>query len=426
MAPMVRKVFLLAGIAAVILSLLPQPAYAQAVAPGFLDTIVNTFLAQAQGWQTTLQQIARGIFASLLIIEVSWVLGRALINGIDFGPLLGLVMQQAVAAGFFYWLLINPIYLYDVVHGFWLAGAQAGGSAVVTPSDVVTAALAVGKAVWSSLTWGSFFGAPALVILLAFVGIIVIAIFGWMAATLVETLIEAAICSYAGIIMLGFGSNSYTRDFAIGMYRYALSVGVKLMVLQLIMGVATTMITQFAAQVAGVGAGNLTWQDAALMLVFPVIFFRLVERVPGLAQGMVMGAHIQYFGGLITAATALAAAGTSAAASIASAGSAVIAAGRLASAQSAAAAAAGGGSGGGSGGGGGGANAISQAAMITGRAASNMASSAAAGATAGRFMGRMANNMNRQAGQIRANLQGGNTSNQSGQGSGGNGGGNSP
>lgn len=398
---MVRKALLYA--ASIFLLVLPSAAFAQALQPGMLDTIVSTFLAQAQSWQATLQQIALGIFHPLLVIEVAWTLGRAFVADLAFGEILLLLGMQAIAAGFFYWLIINPIFLYDVVHGFWLAGSMASGSAVITPSDTVSAALAVGSTVWKSLTWGTIMSAPILAVLLAIVGLIVVVLFGFMAATLVETLIEAAIVSYAGVVLLGLGGLSYTRDFAIGMYRWALSVGIKLMVLQLIMGVAANMMKQFASQIGGANVATMTWQDAGLLLIFPIIMWRLSERIPGIAQGMIAGSHVEYFGGYAQTATRLAAAGAGAAAAITSAGVSIAAAGRLAAAQIGAETAAAGG--------GAAAGGISQAALITGRTASNMARAAAndvanrasgmPGASLGRFGGRMARNMDQKTTEIK-------------------------
>lgn len=300
--------------------------------PGVLNGIVETFTGQASLWRTTLQGLALDLFAVLAGIEVAWVVGRALARRVDFADLLEIAVMQVVTIGFFYWLLINSAdFVLSIVASFGEAANRAstagGGMTNLSPSDIFASGLNMGQIIWNGITITN----PGLSTLLVLAGIINICIYAIIAAKLIEVLVESAFVAYAGIIMMGFGGSAFTRDYAIAQFRYAISVGVKRFVLQLIVGLAQGIITGWATTVATAGAMN--WTTIGILLGAPIVMWRLAEILPQRAQDMIMGVSTYSSGHLGHTAATVAAAAGAVAAGLAGSGMAAKAAYQLSHAQ---------------------------------------------------------------------------------------------
>jgi len=89
------------------------------------------------------------------------------------------------------------------------------------------------------------------------------------------------------VLMMAFGGSRWTKEFAIGALRYAVSVGAKLMVIQLLVSVGMGLIQQFTAQFQ-----NTTIADLCVVIGASIVLLALVYELPKLIQGMVVGAHI--------------------------------------------------------------------------------------------------------------------------------------
>jgi type IV secretion system protein TrbL len=300
----------------------PVLSQAQPLGPGLLNDIVDAFKSQASKWETSLQNIAIQLFVVLAAIEVSWVVGRAMARRVDFGEILEIAVMQVITLGFFFFLLLNMAeFSLAIVASFGEAANRAsiagGGSANMSPTDIFGAGINMAQTIWSGISITS----PGLSMLLVAAGFFNVLIFANITAKLIEVLIESAFVAYAGIIMMGFGGSSFTREYATGQFRYAISVGAKRFVLQLIIGLAQGLIVTWADAVAK--SGTLNWQTIGFMIGAPIVMYRLAETLPQRAQDMVMGQSSYSSGSLGT--TAKAVAGTAAAAAAGLAGAPVVA-----------------------------------------------------------------------------------------------------
>jgi type IV secretion system protein TrbL len=318
----------------VLTNIASSPVLSQAVplGPGVLNGIVETFTGQASLWKWTLQGLALELFAILAGIEVAWVIGRALARRVDFGDMIEIIAMQVITIGFFFWLLINSAdFVLAIVASFGEAANRAsvagGGMTNLSPSDIFTSGLNIVKIIWDGITISS----PGLSTLLVIAGVINIYIYAIITAKLIEVLVEAAFVAYAGIIMMGFGGSSFTREYAIAQFRYAISVGAKRFVLQLIVGLAQGIITGWATTVATSGA--LNWTTIGTMVGAPIVMLRLCETLPQRAQDMVMGVSTYSSGHLGQTAASVAATAGAVAAGLVGGGAATKAAYQLAQKQ---------------------------------------------------------------------------------------------
>ena len=103
-------------------------------------------------------------------------------------------------------------------------------------------------------------------------------------------LVESALASYLGTVLMAFNATNFTRGFGQSPIRYAIAVGFKLMTLQFIAGLCQGIVTGWATAVmAGVTPG---WQDIGVMVAVAVVMWTLAQRAPTIAQDLIMGSHM--------------------------------------------------------------------------------------------------------------------------------------
>lgn len=319
--------------------------------PQVLSGIINQFSQAASGWETAIQQAAVWLFWTLAGIEIAWTGVKLALEGADLKQFAGELVRRIMFIGFFFAVLKNSeSWASAIVKSLMQIGVNAGGASAVSPDNVLSAGITLTTNIMSTMQM-SIKAIPG-DLTIAIGGIIIIVVFGLLAAMLVLALVEMYIALSAGIILLGFGGCSWTNDFAKKYLTYCVSVGMKLMVIELIIGIGmqivqgwTTSFTQFqqsnTQMVCCIGAS--------------IVMLALTKSIPEILQGLVTGVSIGANTGILTASAAVAGAGAAMSASVAGGGMAVTEAAKSGWQQSAGGAAGTMGvtSGGGGGGGGG-------------------------------------------------------------------------
>lgn len=400
-----RRLAIPALLTAAVSLLFARPAFAAAgFSPGVIDGIINTFNA-VTGFQPTLLTAAEALFGGLFVIEFTLVVGRAVLARADLGGILTVVLMQMITAGFFWWVLVNGAAMIGaIINSFAQLGSTATGTSM-HPTDIFNTGLSIVKVMWGGMAATT----PGKDILLAFGGIVVLYVFARIAAMIVEVIVESMFTTTVSVVLLGFGGSSYTRQLAVAQLYLAISVGVKRLVLELIVGLAASMVQGWAAT----PASSLDWQTIAAMIGAPIVLFSLAQTLPQRAQDVMAGAYGGGTGNLLSTAGSVASGAAGAAASVAGGGAAVGAAFRQASATIAAREAAGSG---GSISSGGASSAIGRAMQVTAGAAKSLGGAAASdigqrmsgsyAAQHGRMGWRMASSMSQSAANLRAAVAG--------------------
>jgi type IV secretion system protein TrbL len=268
-----------------------------------LDQITDAYKNGASGWEAVLRGYAINLFAALVAIEVAFSSMKLAFKGADFSEWVGELVNRIMFVGFFSALLTNSsTWAKAIIDSFRLAGdaaAQAGGgSGGIRPSDVFNA----GMQLATTVVQGS--GAPisiesmsnGLVSVISAVGIIVC--FALIAALMVLALCESYIVVSAGVLLMGFGGSRWTKDFAVKTITYAVSVGAKLFVMQLIVGIGESMVKGWASSYATTG----TMTDVFTMLGSSIVMLALTKTIPDIVQGLISGVSPSG-AGIVSAAT---------------------------------------------------------------------------------------------------------------------------
>jgi type IV secretion system protein TrbL len=300
-----RWLWLSGSLLFLILVVFPHFSYADTAANNGLDKIVNAYRLKASGWESVLSQYAQNIFWILALLEFAWTGIKLAVKGADLGEILSEILSHILFVGFFFWLLTNSTNIsHNIVDSLRTAASSAnaaiGGTPGIAPSDIFDTGMEILKKITSSLSvWE-----PGDSIMLALAGLAVLVGFTMMAAFLIMAMVESYFIISASVIMMGFGGSHWTKDYAVNTLRYTLSVGAKLFLAQLVIGIGQSFINDLALQAQ---TSDMSVNDAWYIAGISLIFMALTKAIPDMACGWVRGdshATGSHLTGMVTAAAA--------------------------------------------------------------------------------------------------------------------------
>ena len=300
------------------------------VTNNFLDSVVSTYQSKTAAWEDILRNYALGLFWILAGIEFLWNSIKLAIRGADISEFFAELLNRIMYIGFFLTLLLNSsAWSTAIVNSFRQAGsaavASAGGTGGIAPSNVMDAGWQILQQVVASMNlWN-----PGDSLLIGLAAIIILIAFALTTALLIMALVESYFVISSGVILMGFGGSQWTNQFAINTIRYAVSVGAKLFMVQLVIGLGQTILQDWAAQLQ---AGPFRIDDVLMIAAASIVFFAITKTIPDMVQALLNGSSLATGGGLsgmvaesigaMAAATAaLASGGASSVAGAAAAGS---------------------------------------------------------------------------------------------------------
>lgn len=327
-----------------------------------LSGLLELIQTNAENWGDALQGYATRLFWMLALIQFIWTFFPLVFRQADLGEIVGELIRFILIIGFFAALLeYSTDWASAIVNSFRQAGASAAGlgGTGLRPGEMFGLAVEMADTVGSAETWN-----PLAATMIALAGVVVLICFAFIAAFMGLTIVESYVVINASVLFMGMGASQWTREYAIAMLRYALSVGAKLFILTLIVGLIISSAREWQAAYNHDSASMWTMVGLSLVCAY------LAKTIPDLIQGLITGTSYGgggALGGMAAAGAAGAAAATAAIATAATAGAAApAAAGALGAAGTGAA---------------GGAGAGGLGASISSSLAAGQASGATAGAT---------------------------------------------
>jgi type IV secretion system protein TrbL len=260
-----------------------HPALAQE--GSVLTTLQTQITAAAKNWETTVADAARSLFWILATIEIGIAAIWLAIQAASLESWFAELVRRILFVGFFAFVLSEgPTFAKAVVDSLFQLGANGG---TASPADIFNDGLAVAAKMSAKIQFGVFQD-NALAISAAFAMIVTVICFSLVAAIFVSVMVEMYIGLLAGMIMLGLGGSSYTKDFAIRYLVYAFSVGMKLMALVMIAKIGADVLTGLADDPT-VGE---EYQASLAIAGISVVVFLISIYVPNIMQGVVQGASV--------------------------------------------------------------------------------------------------------------------------------------
>jgi type IV secretion system protein TrbL len=258
------------------------------VSSTILNDIVRDYEAISTSWFSALGPIANKIFWTLVAIQLTWSAIWWVIDREDGLAVVSSLLRQVVAIGFFYALLLNGgTWIPAVIQGFSQAGATAAGLTDLSPTGVFDQGLALANKILNATSDLGLLDGFFASLIAGITAIVVVIAFAVIAAQLLVALVESFIVIGAGILFLGFAGSRWTKFFTERYLSYIASIGVKLFVLYLIMGVGMGIAARWMPVLERGGFSPIPFfyvMGGSLVFVF------LTWHIPSVAGSMMAGA----------------------------------------------------------------------------------------------------------------------------------------
>jgi type IV secretion system protein TrbL len=304
--------------------LMPAGALAQTMpvcAPGageggILTGLAHQFSSTTGPWMTTALHYAQGLFFALVGIEIAWSAITYVLQKDSLPDFVAALLLKILGIGFFYILLqpqYGPVWIADVLSSFSQAGSAIGGQSQFMPSDpssVFNCGTDIANAMLQSVSQnkvglglGNILPAIEAILAALICALGVVIAFAIIAGQLLITLIESYIVIGAGVFMLGFTGSRWTLVFGEKYVGYAVSVGIKLFMLELIVGLGYSLGRQWAALFYNGIAPPETYIE---VVGAALVFGFLAWQIPSLAASLMNGAPRMTLGSFVNTAGAVA------------------------------------------------------------------------------------------------------------------------
>lgn len=275
----------------VALLLVTQAAEASTI----LDQTTDAFRVAADAFGHRIKIYGLQLLAVLAVIQIALTMYKVLIAGgsmEDIGKTL--LFSNVMPFGFFIFVIYSSeIILPSIIASFDFLGQKGSGLDQLTPSVVMTQGIEVQDLMVRRFNEVAGTGLVDAIqnfvpgfILMGCCFIILIS-FGVLAAQMALAMISGYFWVAITPFILGFGGVSFTRDIAIGALKGGIAIGMKILCVYLVAGVATEL-----APIMGNGMAQVTlsdWSPLFWVSMTSMILAYLSFQLPKLASDLMNG-----------------------------------------------------------------------------------------------------------------------------------------
>src|SRR6201988_641825 len=215
--------------------------------------------------------------------------------GADEG-ILALLVRKTLFVGVFAFLIGNWNSLARLIFerfaslGLKTSGTGLSSADFLRPGKIAQVGLDAGRPILDSISglmgYISFFENFVQIAVLLFAWVVVLLAFFILAIQLFITLIEFKLTTLAGFVLIPFGLFGKTAFAAERVLGNVISSGVKVLVLAVIVGIGSTLFSQFTS---GFGGNQPTIEDVMALVLAALSLLGLGIFGPGIANGIVSG-----------------------------------------------------------------------------------------------------------------------------------------
>jgi type IV secretion system protein TrbL len=262
---------------------------------GIIDNFTNVFTTYIDSGFGLLNGEVAYLASTLIVIDIT-LAGLFWAWSADEDVLAHLV-KKTLYIGFFAFLIGNFNGLAQIIYnsfagiGLKAAGSNLSAAQLAQPGRVAQVGLTASQplldAAGQLVGPVAFFSNFVVIVVLVVAWFIVIAAFFIMAVQLFVTLIEFKLTTLAGFILVPFGLFNKTAFLAEKVLGNVVASGVKVLVLAVVVGIGTTLFSQFNQ---GFGGNPPTFEGSLSLALAALSLLGLSIYAPGIATGLVSGA----------------------------------------------------------------------------------------------------------------------------------------
>lgn len=261
---------------------------------GVIDNFLGVFTSYIDSGFGLLGGEVAFIATTLIVIDVTlaalfWAWGAD-------DDIIARLVKKTLFIGVFAYIIGNWNNLARIVFesfaglGLMASGTGFSVTGLTRPGRVAQTGLDAGRPLLDSISdlmgWIAFFENFIQIACLLFAWALVVLAFFILAIQLFVTLIEFKLTTLAGFVLIPFGLFGKTAFMAEKVLGNVVSSGIKVLVLAVIIGIGSTLFSQFTA---GFGGATPTIDDAMAIVLAALSLLGLGIFGPGIANGIVSG-----------------------------------------------------------------------------------------------------------------------------------------
>ncbi|MCY4425859.1 MAG: P-type conjugative transfer protein TrbL [Halieaceae bacterium] len=229
-----------------------------------------------------LRNYAENFFWILAALDFVWFCILMALRQPDFPEFIGGVVRRVLTIGFFWTLLLfSESWLNAIVNSFkQLALLSVSEAATLSPADVFDSGLKLLGQVLAAEA--GLLDASAL----ALVALVMFLLLAGVAALVLLAVIELHFVLALGVIVMALAATQWTWVWAANVYKYAITAGMKLFILHLLitagLGIMESMLS----------AVELTFMDAAALAGVSLILLILARSLPRSFEALTAGGFV--------------------------------------------------------------------------------------------------------------------------------------
>jgi type IV secretion system protein TrbL len=261
---------------------------------GVIDSFTDTFATYIDSGFGLLHGEVTYLASTLIAIDIT-LAGLFWAWGAD-DDIMARLVKKTLFIGFFAFIIGNFDNLAKIIfNSFAGLGLEATGSTVsatnfVHPGSIAQVGIDAGKPILTAagqlMGFTSFFDNFILIFILLLAWVVVLISFFVIAIQLFVTLIEFKLTTLAGFVLVPFGLFNKTAFLAEKVLGNIVASGVKVLVLAVIVGIGTTLFSQFTTGFPS----NPNIEDALSIMLAALTLLGLAIFGPGIATGLISGA----------------------------------------------------------------------------------------------------------------------------------------
>lgn len=258
--------------------------------------ILEQYNIAVLSWKPIALGIARNLFVLLATIQISWSAIEWMLKKDDPVDLFIDFVRKLITIGFFFMIINNyDVFVKPISEGFLQAGDLMIGTKVrLSPSNIFARGATLSSYILTTSKHGGVLLDFAGALFSTVVAIVVLLCFILIAIKVALITIGGKIILTAGIIMLGFSGSKWTIDFTRKYLTAAVTIGIQLLFITLIVGLGESLSQQWKEIIANAPPDK--WIEAYISVLGAALLFMMIAwLLPDMGAQMLTGVFSMNF-----------------------------------------------------------------------------------------------------------------------------------
>ncbi len=252
--------------------------------------ILQQYQSVRSAWLTVVAGYANRLFGILALIEVAWTGIILLLDKTDMQSWTAALIRRMMFIGAFYALLqFGTTWIPAIIDSFVMVGQNASGVPSLSPSGILARGLQITGSLLVGAAKSGWMAALGTALCMIFAAILSFLAFLGLCIQFVVATIESYLVIGAGFLFLGFGGSRWTAPYVERYIAYAVSCGVKIMLIYLLIGAGFILSNGWVTAAQNIVFSAQPATDALDIAAAAIIFLMICWNAPKLAAAMLGG-----------------------------------------------------------------------------------------------------------------------------------------